>query len=164
MSAKTQYSQCNMESSDAILRTAIDLIRRSQKKNAPPSTATPADSLVKDDSAKDDFVKLDCNGEELPIEQQQEADASPGSLAIEYAEFAQRYPYLFRMCTNVPTTESADNLVKILPMMLRQRDRVIIAEDGVGYDSRMKSATEAVMENLSETYFAPLGIKKKGKI
>eukprot|EP00798_Chlamydomonas_sp_ICE-L_P027817 gene27817-biopygen1039 len=53
---------------------------------------------------------------------------SSALLSIEYAEFAQKYPYLFRMCTNVPSPESADNLIKILPMMLRQRDRVIVAE------------------------------------
>jgi hypothetical protein len=95
---------------------------------------------------------------------------TPAELAIEYAEFAQKYPYLFRMCTNVPTPESADNLIKILPMMLRQRDRVLVAEgqDGGGggvlpnnivQSDRLKSATETVMQRLNDTYVAPLGIK-----
>eukprot|EP00798_Chlamydomonas_sp_ICE-L_P027552 gene27552-biopygen5865 len=53
---------------------------------------------------------------------------SSALLSIEYAEFAQKYLYLFRMCTNVPSPESADNLIKILPMMLRQLDSVIVAE------------------------------------
>ena len=94
---------------------------------------------------------------------------SSALLSIEYAEFAQKYPYLFRMCTNVPSPESADNLIKILPMMLRQRDRVIVAEgkgDGDNNNNsnnvlsdRLKSATEMVMQRLNDTYIAPLGIK-----
>lgn len=74
------------------------------------------------------------------------------------------YPYLYRMCTTVSSPESAENLIRILPMMLRQRDRVLDAESATDtQEERMKSATEAVMERLNETYVAPLGIQPKKK-
>lgn len=76
----------------------------------------------------------------------------------EFSDFAEKFPYLFRMCTNVPTEESAENFVQILPLMLKQRDKII---DSSG--TQMKSATEAIIEKLHDTYVAPHGINRQKK-
>lgn len=76
----------------------------------------------------------------------------------EFSDFAEKFPYLFRMCTNVPTEESAENFIQILPLMLKQRDKII---DSSG--TQMKSATEAVIEKLHQTYVAPHGINRQKK-
>eukprot|EP00798_Chlamydomonas_sp_ICE-L_P009352 gene9352-biopygen9267 len=122
-----------METSEDILQIAIDLIRRSQTYEPKINLVKPAISEKPDvgrtiiSNTKNEPDNTDPDGF-VHVDASSYVVGSSALLSIEYAEFAQKYPYLFRMCTNVPSPESADNLIKILPMMLRQRDRVLVAE------------------------------------
>jgi len=152
-----------LDASDDILDIAVTIVRKfrtltSSTAKLSPSFESPFSSTNQE---SDEYVIVD-NQEAAP------SATSPVSpehaqmlLFNEFSEFAEKYPYLFRMCTNVPTDESADNFVQILPLMLRQRDKIIESSG-----TQMKSATEAIIGKLHDTYVAPHGIempnKKKG--
>lgn len=173
-------SNPNLDASNHILDTAVTIVRKFRTLTSTTTTTTvkhsPVVSSQKQES--DEYVIVDNDGaideaatalpetSEHDIPESIVSTASPASpvpvspehaqmlLFNEFSDFAEKYPYLFRMCTNVPTDESADNFVQILPLMLRQRDKIIESSG-----TQMKSATEAIIEKLHDTYVAPHGIE-----
>ncbi len=181
-------SNPNLDASNHILDTAVTIVRKFRTLTSTTTTTvkhSPVVSSQKQES--DEYVIVDNDGaideaatalpetseHDIPASIQSTestesivSTASPASpvpvspehaqmlLFNEFSDFAEKYPYLFRMCTNVPTDESADNFVQILPLMLRQRDKIIESSG-----TQMKSATEAIIEKLHDTYVAPHGIE-----
>jgi hypothetical protein len=174
-------SSHTLDASNHILDTAVTIVRKFRTLTSTTTVKhSPVVSSHKQES--DEYVIVDGNCEastalpetsehDVPESTEStESTASPVPVSPEHAQmllfnefsdFAEKYPYLFRMCTNVPTDESADNFVQILPLMLRQRDKIIESSG-----AQMKSATEAIIGKLHDTYVAPHGIempnKKKG--
>ena len=139
-----------MESS-LILSTAMDIIRKSmvlRSTSTLPHVDIPVEDFVMVESEVVDPVQP--NGGDTPP-----LPVSFMNLATEYSEFAGKYPHLFRMCIDTPSAEHAENLIRILPMMLRQRDGIHSGGE------QMESATAKIVESLNQTYIDHLNLPKK---
>jgi len=169
-------SSHTLDASNHILDTAVTIVRKFRTLTSTTTVKhSPVVSSHKQES--DEYVIVDNDGAideastalpEHDVPESTESTASPVPVSPEHAQmllfnefsdFAEKYPYLFRMCTNVPTDESADNFVQILPLMLRQRDKIIESSG-----TQMKSATEAIIGKLHDTYVAPHGIEMPNKM
>jgi hypothetical protein len=154
-----------MESSN-ILSTAMDIIRKSEAIRSTKKNVHKSVAKEKRKDQDDEFVIIEksppnpsCSKEE-PKEEEVKDDmmaSSIADLAIQYSNFAEKYPHLFRMCIDCPSSEHAENLIRILPMMLRQRDGIMKGA------TQMESATAKIVESLNKTYIDPLNIPRKDK-
>lgn len=144
----------DLDPSDQILETAVTIVRRFRTLT---STTNMPDEQNQKETSSDDFVIVNDSDNDNGTSPSNPVSSEHAQMLLfnEYSDFAEKYPYLFRMCTNVPTEESADNFVQILPLMLRQRDKIIESKG-----TQMKSATEAIIEKLHDTYVAPHGIDR----
>lgn len=142
--------------SKQILENALMIIRQAQMIRSQTKSINSTQLHAKDSNI-DDFVIVPKPDEHANQDHLYNAPSisSFTDLLTEHADFAEKYPHLFKMCIDSPTPDHASNLINILPMMLRQRDFVM------SDTSHMESATTQIVEKLNNIYIEHLNLPKK---